>query len=77
MINSKEEITISRQCQLLGLSRSSLYSQNKALSQQTLDLMLEIDKIHLALPFYGARKIQAELNNRGFSVGRGKVRRLM
>lgn len=39
--------------------------------------MLEIDKIHLALPFYGARKIQHELNNRGFSVGRDRVRRLM
>jgi putative transposase len=61
----------------MGLSRSSFYSQNKAVSQQELDLMLAIDKIHLALPFYGARKIQVELNSRGFSVGRGKVRRLM
>jgi putative transposase len=77
MINSKEKLTISRQCQLMGLSRSSFYSQNKAVSQQELDLMLAIDKIHLALPFYGARKIQVELNSRGFSVGRGKVRRLM
>jgi putative transposase len=39
--------------------------------------MLTIDKIHLALPFYGTRKIQVELNINGFSVGRGKVRRLM
>lgn len=77
MINPDNELTISRQCQLLGLSRSSFYSQNKAVSQQELDLMLAIDKIHLALPFYGARKIQVELNNRGFSIGRGKVRRLM
>ncbi len=77
MINSNEKLTISRQCQLMGLSRSSFYSQNKAVSQQELDLMLAIDKIHLALPFYGARKIQVELNSRGFSVGRGKVRRLM
>jgi putative transposase len=77
MINSNEKLTISRQCQLMGLSRSSFYSQNKAISQQELDLMLAIDKIHLALPFYGARKIQVELNSRGFSVGRGKVRRLM
>ena len=77
MINPDNELTISRQCQLLGLSRSSFYSQNKAVSQQELDLMLAIDKIHLALPFYGARKIQVELNNRGFLIGRGKVRRLM
>lgn len=68
MINPDNELTISRQCQLLGLSRSSFYSQNKAVSQQELDLMLAIDKIHLALPFYGARKIQVELNNRGFSM---------
>ena len=39
--------------------------------------MLLIDKIHLELPFYGTRKIQFELNTRGFSVGRGRVRRLM
>ena len=39
--------------------------------------MLAIDKIHLELPFYGARKIKLELNNRGFLVGRGRVRRLM
>lgn len=77
MINPDNELTISRQCQLLGLSRSSFYSQNKAVSQQELDLMLAIDQIHLALPFYGARKIQVELNNRGFLIGRGKVRRLM
>ncbi len=66
-----------RQCQLLGLSRSSFYSKNKAASQLELDLMTGIDKIHLELPFYGARKIQIELCNRGFSAGRGKVRRLM
>lgn len=77
MINSKEKLTISRQCQLLGLSRSSFYSQTKAVNKEELDLMLAIDKIHLELPFYGARKIKLELNNRGFSVGRGRVRRLM
>ena len=77
MINSKEKLTISRQCQLLGLSRSSFYSQTKAVNKEGLDLMLAIDKIHLELPFYGARKIKLELNNRGFSVGRGRVRRLM
>ncbi|NCB40872.1 MAG: IS3 family transposase [Erysipelotrichia bacterium] len=77
MINPKAKLTISRQCQLLSLSRSSFYSHNKAVSQQELDLMLAIDKIHLELPFYGTRKIQVELNNRGFSVGREKVRRLM
>lgn len=77
MINPKAKLTISRQCQLLSLSRSSFYSHNKAVSQQELDLMLAIDKIHLELPFYGSRKIQVELNNCGFSVGREKVRRLM
>ena len=77
MINRKEKLTISRQCQLMGLSRSSFYSQTKAVNQEELDLMLAIDKIHLELPFYGARKIKLELSNLGFSVGRGRVRRLM
>jgi putative transposase len=77
MINSNEKLTILRQCWLLGISRSSFYSKRKAVNQQELDLMLTIDKIHLALPFYGARKIQVELCKHGFSIGRGKVRRLM
>ncbi|HOI91873.1 MAG TPA: IS3 family transposase [Candidatus Rifleibacterium sp.] len=77
MINSNEKLTVSCQCQLTGLSCSSFYRQNRVTGQQELDLMLAIDKIHLALPFYGARKILVELNLRGFSVGRGKVRRLM
>jgi len=77
MINSKEKLTISKQCLLLGLSRSSFYYHENSVSQQELELMLAIDKIHLELPFYGTRKIQPELHTRGFSVGRGRIRRLM
>jgi len=77
MINPEEKLTISHQCRLLGLSRSSFYSRPKAVKQYELELMLAIDKIHLELPFYGTRKIQLELNTRGFSVGRGRIQRLM
>jgi len=77
MINSKEKLTISHQCKVLGLSRSSFYYHESSVSQQELELMLAIDKIHLELPFYGTRKIQLELNTRGFSAGRDRVRRLM
>jgi len=77
MINSKEKLPIVHQCRLLNLPRSSFYYREKPVTQQELDLMLAIDKIHLELPFYGTRKIQLELRTHGFSVGRDKVRRLM
>lgn len=77
MINQKEKLPIKDQCQLLSLSRSSFYYQEKPVSKTELDLMLEIDKVHLELPFYGSRKIQLEVKKSGFSVGRDQIRRLM
>jgi len=46
MINPKEKLTISRQCQLMGLPRSSFYSQTKAVIQHELDLMLTVDMVY-------------------------------
>ena len=42
-----------------------------------MELMRQIDEIHLAYPFYGSRKIRNELWARGYDVGRDRVRRLM
>src|SRR5660398_52119 len=39
--------------------------------------MAAMDEIHLALPFYGIRRIRDELRDRGFRVGRGHVATLM
>jgi putative transposase len=68
---------ITRQCQLLGLSRSSVYDRPVPVSQEDLALMRRLDELHLLYPFFGARKLTAMLNREGRAVGRKRVRALM
>ena len=77
MIDKGDALPVSRQCDLLELSRSSVYYKPVPLSAKDLELMRQIDEIHLAFPFYGSRKIRNELWARGYDVGRDRVRRLM
>jgi putative transposase len=66
-----------RQCRLLGISRSGLYYQPVAVSEEDLIVMKMIDRQYLATPFYGARRLAAWLRNQGHRVNRKRVRRLM
>ncbi len=78
MIEREEaELSLSSQCRLLELSRSSLYYRPKGESAETLALMREIDELFLKYPFYGSRQIVRHLRARGMRVGRHRVRRLM
>jgi putative transposase len=77
MIDKEEELPITRQCALLDLCRSGVYYQAVPVSAQDLELMRQIDEIHLRWPFYGSRNIRDELWERGYDVGRDRVRRLM
>jgi len=77
MIRSSHIVSIKDQCRLLGLPRSSFYYNKTELSNEELDLRLQIDKIHLEKPFYGSRKIAKELERNGCFASRDKVRRLM
>jgi putative transposase len=77
MINKAHDITITRQCEILQLSRSSLYYKPVAASGYLLNLMSMIDEIHLRYPFYGSRRIRDELLDNGFQVERGRVSNLM
>jgi putative transposase len=77
MIDREDKIAVTRQCELLDLCRSSIYYRPAALSATEMDVMRQIDEIHLAYPFYGSRKIRSELWARGHNVGRDRVRRLM
>jgi putative transposase len=61
----------------LELSRSSVYYEPAPTSDADLALMAAMDEIHLALPFYGARRLRDELLDRGFCVGREHVATLM
>ncbi|RLA01591.1 MAG: IS3 family transposase [Gammaproteobacteria bacterium] len=77
MIDRDHQLPVTRQCQLLDLSRSSYYYQPNGVSDDELKLMEQIDKIHLRLPFYGSRRIKDELEDSGVIVNRKKVQRLM
>jgi putative transposase len=68
---------VSRQAQLLGLSRSSVYYRARPSSARDLALMRRIDELHLQAPFFGARKIAAQMRREGERVGRRHVRTLM
>ena len=68
---------MTRQCEILELCRSSLYYEPVPISPKELELMRQIDEIHLMYPFYGSRKIRDELWAKGYNVSRGRVRRLM
>jgi putative transposase len=71
------QIAVRRQCELLGLNRSTLYYQAKPEELRILQLMKEIDEIYLNCPFFGSRKIVIALKRRGVEVNRKCVQRLM
>jgi len=73
-----EKLSLTKQAEVLGISRRSLYYDPKPVDPQTLDLMHRIDKIHTDWPTYGARTIAAQLRrDTGLIVGRKRTRTLM
>jgi putative transposase len=73
------ELSVARQCELIGLSRSSYY--RGALigteSEENLMLMRLIDEEYTRHPFYGSRKLRDYLRRQGYNVNRKRVQRLM
>ena len=77
MIDREGELAVKRQAGLLDLSRSSVYYTPRPVSERDLGLMRRLDELHLMAPFYGARKLAAQLRREGHEVGRRHVRTLM
>jgi len=71
------ELSLSRQCEVLSISRSSFYHAPKGESPATLALMRRIDELFLKYPFYGSRQMARQLRREGVRAGRHRVRRLM
>lgn len=71
------DLSVRRQCELLGVNRSSYYYAPASESSLNLALMQRIDEIYTASPFYGYRKITALLQQEGCAVNRKRVARLM
>jgi putative transposase len=70
-------ISVRRQCELLGLPRSTAYYAPIPESDENLELMKAIDAIYLDNPSYGSRSLTAVLVNEGWEVNRKRVQRLM
>lgn len=70
-------LSVSQQCALLGLSRSSYYYEPATESPANLALMALIDREHTTHPFRGSRGVTAWLWRQGHAVNRKRVQRLM
>ena len=77
MIDRDHQLPVTRQAQLLGMSRGAVYYLPRPTSAADLALMLKLDKLHLEHPFMGARMLRDQLGREGLHVGRRHIRTLM
>jgi putative transposase len=77
MVERPGPLSLSRQCQLLGLNRAALYYQAAPVDAYELELMALLDRQYLRTPFYGSRRMTAWLQTQGHAVNRKRVQRLM
>jgi putative transposase len=77
MIDRKHPLSISRQAKAVGISRGSVYSLPRPVSDFDLELMRRIDQLHLEYPFAGSRMLRDLLKQEGYAVGRTHVMTLM
>jgi putative transposase len=71
------DLSIVRQCSLLGLARSSYYYQGAEVSEENLHLMRLLDEQFTRTPFYGIARMTAWLRSQGYAVNHKRVARLM
>lgn len=70
-------MSISEQCKILGIARSSYYYEPQTADAQTLEIMSLIDKQYLKTPFYGYPRMTTVLRKAGFVVNEKRVARIM
>jgi putative transposase len=73
----RPDVSIVRQCELVQVSRSSVYYVAKPIAAEELELRRRIDEIYLEHPFMGSRQIARMLGRDGLRVNRKRVQRLM
>jgi putative transposase len=77
MIDQAHALPVTRQAELLELSRSNVYYRPQPVPEADLVLMRRIDELHLASPLAGSRMLRDILKLEGFEVGHKHVRTLM
>ncbi len=71
------KLSVRKQCELLEVNRNRLERRKKKVSEEDEQIMKALDIINTKWPFLGQRKLQRELSDQGWSIGRKRVRRLM
>ena len=77
MIDRDHALTVTRQANLLAMSRGSVYYLPRSISEADLALMRRLDELHLEHPFMGARMLRDQLHRVGVQVGRRHIGTLM
>jgi putative transposase len=77
MIDRGHALPLTRQAQVLGLARSSVYYRPRPVSAADLAVMRRIDELHLEFPFAGSRMLRDLLRAEGVRIGRDRVVTLM
>ncbi len=77
MDGAHPELSVRRQCELLGVNRASWYYEPAGESEKNLRLMRVIDEQYTRRPFYGSRRMTVWLQAQGYEVNRKRVSRLM
>ncbi len=77
-VDRSHSLPITRQCEVLAVSRSSAYRPLAGVSNPDIDLMRKLDELHLKHPFKGSRRLRDDLwDVHGLQVNRKRVQRLM
>ena len=73
MVEQDGEFSITKQCEMLSLNRTSLYYKPRPISPKKLAILHAMDEIYTEDPVYGSRRIRSELMKRGHSISRPTV----
>ncbi|WP_430640219.1 IS3 family transposase [Bradyrhizobium cytisi] len=77
MIEREHDLSITRQAEVLQISRGSVYYLSRPVPDADLAIMRRLDRLHLEFPFAGSRMLRGLLAAEGCKIGRRHVKRLM
>ncbi len=77
MIDREHDLSITRQAEVLRISRGSVYYLPRPVSAADLEIMRRLDRLHLEYPFAGSRMLRGLLALQGCTIGRRHVKTLM
>ena len=77
LIQTQDEPSIRRQCELLEISRTAYYYDPCPETPENLELMRRLDQLHMEHPVYGSRRLAVLLRRQGCAVNRKRIVRLM